>query len=90
MNAIVTAALLGTAQQQNIETYTGTPVDTVTEKLPPGETERNLLLSAGAWALYRQAGRVTDSLPQPPEPASNRNVMSNPWFVSTMHASCSG
>ena len=70
MNAIVTAALLGTAQQQNIETYTGTPVDTLTEKLPPGETERNLLLSAGAWALYRQAGRVTDSLPQPPEPAA--------------------
>ncbi len=70
MNAIVTAALLGTAQQQNIETYTGTPVDTLTEKLPPGETERNLLLSAGAWALYRQAGRVADSLPQPPEPAA--------------------
>lgn len=69
MDAIVTAALIGTAQQQNIETNTGTPVDTLTEKLPSGETERKLLLSAGAWALYRQAGRVADSLPQPPEPA---------------------
>ena len=70
MDAIVTAALIGTAQQQNIETNTGTPVDTLTEKLPSGEIERKLLLSAGAWALYRQAGKVTDSLPQPPEPAA--------------------
>jgi Family of unknown function (DUF5691) len=70
MDAIVTAALIGTAHPQNIATSTGTPLDTLTEKLPSGETERNLLLSAGAWALYKQAGRIPDSQSQLPEPTA--------------------
>ncbi len=69
MDAIVTTALIGTTQHGNIEIITGTPVDTLTDKLPAGATERKLLLSAGAWALYRQAGRTPDSLPSAPGPA---------------------
>src|SRR5207249_4522578 len=69
MDAIVATALVGTAQQQKIDTTTGTPVDMLTEQLPVGEAERKLLLSAGAWAIYQQAGRVTESLPTASESA---------------------
>ena len=69
MDAIVTAALVGTAQQNRPEITTGTALDSVTEKLEEAETERKLLLSAGAWAVYRQAGYVAEFIPGVPEPA---------------------
>ena len=69
MDAIVTAALVGTAQQNRPEITTGTALDSLTEKLEEGETERKLLLSAGAWAVYRQAGYVAEAIPGVPEPA---------------------
>src|SRR5260370_19105255 len=74
MDAIVTAALIGTAQRQNIDTITGTAVDKLAEKLPTGDAERSLLLSAGAWAIYRQAGRVADSLVAVPAPSTEETL----------------
>ncbi len=74
MDAIVTAALIGTAQQQNIDTTTGTAVDKLAEKLPTGGAERSLLLSAGAWAIYRQAGRVADSLSTDQAPSAEETL----------------
>jgi hypothetical protein len=74
MDAIVTAALIGTAQRQNIDTTTGTVVDKLAEKLASGEVERSLLLSAGAWAIYRQAGRVADFLPAAPPPSAEETL----------------
>jgi hypothetical protein len=83
MDAIVTAALVGTAQQNKIDITTSTPLDTLTQKLPEGETERKLLLSAGARAVYRQAGYVAESILEIPElappeslPACSRRVLS--------------
>jgi hypothetical protein len=69
MDAIVTAALVGTAQQSRPDITTGTALDSLTEKLEEGETERNLLLSVGAWAVYRRAGYVAEAIPGVPEPA---------------------
>src|SRR5205809_1535003 len=74
MDAIVTAALIGTAQWHNIDTTTGTAVDKLAEKLTTGDAERSLLLSAGVWAMYRQAGRVADSLPAAPTPSPEETL----------------
>lgn len=70
MDPIVTIALVGTARQETIHLVTGTPVDALLTRLPEGEIERTLLLSAGAWAVYRQAGiqaRQVEALPEPAE-----------------------
>ncbi len=74
MNAIVTSALIGTARQQETDISTGTPVDRLTEQIADGEVERKLLLSAGAWAIYRQAGQVETSLPIIPAPAATETL----------------
>jgi len=72
MEPIVTAALVGTAKSRATSTATGLPVDALTEALTGGDAERGLLLRAGAWAIYRQAGQVTGQptpsiAPHPPE-----------------------
>jgi hypothetical protein len=59
---IVTTALVGTARQENADIVTGTPVDTLVSTLSAGEFERQFLLQAGAWAIYRQAGRMTEHI----------------------------
>src|SRR5947209_2931311 len=69
MDSIVKVALVGTARQENIEIATGTPVDELIASLPTGDVERKLLLSAGAWAVYTQAGRIPETIPALPEPA---------------------
>src|SRR5207302_172291 len=73
MDALVTTALVGTAQQPNLEITTGTEIDTLTAQLAVTEPEHKLLLSAGAWALYRQAGKVSETLSTIPEPAAPEN-----------------
>ncbi len=65
----VTTALMGTARQEQADLATGTPVDTLVAGLPAGEFERQLLLQAGAWAVYRQAGEMAAHIEETPEPA---------------------
>ena len=55
MERIVTTAIVGTGQIQLQEASTGTPVDALAAQLV-GEQERKLLLTAGAWSIYRRAG----------------------------------
>lgn len=69
MDEIVALALVGTAKHNNLDITTDTPVDALVEQLPVSDIERKLLLSAGAWAIYRQAGQVPESIPTIPEPA---------------------
>ncbi len=70
MDTLVTMALVGTAQQPDKDTGTGTPIDTLTAGFSEREMERRLLLAAGAWAIYRQAGKAPGRLPTTPEPAA--------------------
>src|SRR6266568_1008067 len=74
MDTITTIVLVGTARQNSLNTMTGTSVDTLVEKLPEGEVERKLLLSAGALAVYRQAGQVPVSLPTVPGSAAPESL----------------
>src|SRR5262249_29284633 len=60
MDPIVTAALIGTAQRSTDDTPTAPEVDTLIAALPEGEAERALLLRAGAWAVYKQAGLIAN------------------------------
>ena len=69
MDQIVSAALVGTARQEQRNLATGTPVDVLIAELPRGESERAFLLSAGAWAVYRQAGQQARQIAAAPEPA---------------------
>ena len=70
MDALVTTAFVGTARQVSNAMTTGTPVDTLLAKHWGNKLERGLLLAAGAWAVYRQAGQVTEHLPTVREPAA--------------------
>ncbi|HEX3269189.1 MAG TPA: DUF5691 domain-containing protein [Ktedonobacterales bacterium] len=65
-DAITTAALVGTARGVG-QTATDTSVDTL--PLPGASTERDLLLRAGALAVYRAAGYVPDAAPEMTPPA---------------------
>ncbi len=69
MDTFVTTALVGTTRQHHIDTITATAVDELT--IPPAQenSERELLLRAGAWAVYKVAGQVSLHLPVAPEPA---------------------
>jgi hypothetical protein len=69
MDPIVTTALVGTVRQERVNLATGTPVDTLIAELPEGEIERKFLLSAGAWAIYRQAGKQSQRIAAVPEQA---------------------
>src|SRR5947207_11647509 len=76
MNKLVTTAVVGTGQQATTDLSTGTAVDALTKQLPSGQPERTLLLAAGAWALYQQAGYSVQSLQvsQQPAPAEQKSV----------------
>jgi hypothetical protein len=65
MDTIVTTAIVGTGQAGNQGITTSTPVDALAAQLS-GEPERRLLLAAGAWAMYRRAGRVPVAAPEAP------------------------
>lgn len=70
MDTLVTMALVGTAQQPDKDTGTGKAIDKLTAGFSGREMERRLLLAAGAWAIYRQAGKAPGHLPSAPEPAA--------------------
>ena len=71
-NTFITTALVGTGQQKSNAVGTGTPVDGLVNQLDEDNAERRLLLSAGAWSIYRRAGQVPERIalevqPAPPE-----------------------
>ena len=70
MDPIVTTALVGTARQEQAHYATGTPTDELIAGLTESENERKLLLGAGAWAVYRQAGQRAQRILALPEPAA--------------------
>ena len=70
MDTLVTMALVGTAQQPDKNIGTGTAIDTLTAGFSGREVERRLLLAAGVWAIYRQAGKAPGHLPTAPEPTA--------------------
>ncbi|MGH2494577.1 MAG: DUF5691 domain-containing protein [Ktedonobacteraceae bacterium] len=89
MNApqFVTTALVGTARQERGDISTGTTVDTLIVELPTGELERQLLLQAGAWAVYRQAGEIAEHIEEAPEPAPAENLSAcSPAIARLLHS----
>jgi hypothetical protein len=78
MNKLVTTAIVGTGQQATIDLATGTAVDALTQQLTREQPERTVLLAAGAWALYQQAGYSPQELQisQSPAPAEEVRVCS--------------
>jgi hypothetical protein len=85
MNKLVTTAIIGTGQQAMVDLSTGTAVDALTKQLTPEQPERTLLLAAGAWALYQQAGYTVQAprrggagpRPQQLAPAEQKAVCSS-------------
>jgi hypothetical protein len=69
MDAIVTAALMGTSRQRGEATESATPVDDLLAHVEGTTPERRLLLLAGVFAAYRRAGQVAPTLSEVPEPA---------------------
>lgn len=74
MDTIVTMAIVGTGQLSSREVTTGTPVDALATQIAADDAERKLLLTAGAWSLYRQAGRQTKPAPEAPRPATQESL----------------
>ncbi len=74
MDNIVSAAIIGTGQASAQELTTGTPIDTLTSQLEPGEIERKLLLTAGLLAVYQQAGMRPEQAPDHPQPADPESI----------------
>jgi len=70
----VTTALVGTARQEQADVATGAPVDSLVAELPAQEIERRLLLRAGTWATYRQAGEMAPHLDEVPAPAPDETL----------------
>ncbi|HZR44762.1 MAG TPA: DUF5691 domain-containing protein [Ktedonobacteraceae bacterium] len=70
MHAIVTTAIVGTGQQDTSAITTGTAIDALATQLPDDDRARKLLLTAGAWSVYRQAGYVIAQAPDAPQPAA--------------------
>lgn len=67
MNTLVASAIVGTGQTGNNKLVTDTPIDALATQLPTDNTERSLLLTAGAWAVYRQAGYCAELAPTIPQ-----------------------
>jgi hypothetical protein len=72
MDALVQAALLGTARATTTGTVTAT--STLVAHLPSSDPEHALLLRAGAEAIYRQAGNCLPALATAVEPASSESL----------------
>jgi hypothetical protein len=71
MEPIVKAALVGTARSSE-PMRTGAPVDELIRQAGVAEVEgaeKGMLLAAGAWSVWRLAGRKPDLLPEPPAAA---------------------
>src|SRR6266699_4792833 len=67
MNTLVTIAIVGTGQIENNKLLTNTSIDALATQLPADNTERSLLLTAGALAVYRQAGHCAEPAPAIPQ-----------------------
>jgi hypothetical protein len=67
MKTLVTTAIVGTGQIENTNLVTDTPIDALATQLPTDNTGRSLLLTAGAWAIYRQAGYCAEPAPKMPQ-----------------------
>src|SRR4051794_38920974 len=67
MNTLVASAIVGTGQIGNNEFVTNTPIDALATHLPADNAERSLLLTAGALAVYCQAGYCTEPAPGIPQ-----------------------
>lgn len=80
-DAITTAALVGTARGVG-PTATGTSVDRL--QLPGGSIERDLLLRAGALAVYRAAGQLPSTAPEPVAPALEETKPECPSSVAAL------
>jgi hypothetical protein len=78
MNKLVTTAIIGTGQQATTDLATETAVDALTKQITHDQPERTLLLAAGAWALYQQAGYMVQApqLSQQSAPAEQKAVCS--------------
>jgi hypothetical protein len=74
MDPLVTAALVGTGQRAATEVATAPEVDTLITGLPQGDAERALLLRAGAWAVYKQAGALPEAAVEVPAPAPEEQL----------------
>ena len=70
----VTTALVGTARQEQADVATGAPVDSLVAELPAQEIERRLLLQAGTWAVYRQAGKMAPPIDEVLTPAPDETL----------------
>jgi hypothetical protein len=84
---ITTAALVGTARGVG-ETATGTSVDTLL--IPGVSTERDLLLRAGALAVYRAAGYTPNEAPEALTPAPEETKPECPASVAGLMESLLG
>jgi hypothetical protein len=73
MESIVTAAIVGTGQIGEQTVTTNSPIDTLSAHLA-GEAEQKLLLTAGAWSLYRLAGKKALAAPAIPPPAASETL----------------
>lgn len=83
----VTTALVGSARQEQVDVATGTSIDALVAELPAGEFERRLLLQAGAWAVYRQAGEIAEHLDEAPDPAPVESLpVCSPSIVRILHS----
>jgi hypothetical protein len=69
MNTLVATAIVGTGQIENTNLVIDTPINAMAAQLPTDNTERSLLLTAGAWAVYRQAGYCAEPAPTIPQSA---------------------
>lgn len=77
MEPIVKAALVGTARSSE-PARTGAPTDELVQQASVEGAEKGLLLAAGAWSVWRLAGRKPDLLPELPDlaPEETRPVCS--------------
>jgi hypothetical protein len=77
MEPIVKTALVGTARSSE-PARTGAPTDELVQQAGVEGAEKGLLLAAGAWSVWRLAGRKPDLLPELPElaPAETRPACS--------------
>jgi hypothetical protein len=69
MNEFLTAAIVGTAQYKGALPITHSAVDTLANQLASKQKERDFLLTAGARAIYLQAGHQALTTLEPPVPA---------------------
>jgi len=67
LDTLVASAIVGTGQIGNNQLVTDTPIDALATQLSADNTERSLLLTAGAWAVYHQAGYCAEPAPAIPQ-----------------------